>query len=33
MFNVIQHNCARSYMWAVAAQEKRVEQKADVVCL
>ena len=33
MFKVIQHNCARSYVWAIAALETGVERKANVVCL
>jgi len=33
MIRVIQHNCARSYEWTVAALETAVERRADVVCL
>jgi len=32
-FEAIQHNLARSYVWAMAVLETGVEQKADVVCL
>jgi len=30
---VIQHNCARSYEWTIAALETGVERRAEVVCL
>jgi len=33
MIRVIQHNCARSYEWTIAALETGVERRADVVCL
>jgi hypothetical protein len=33
MIRVIQHNCARSYEWTIAALETVVERRADVVCL
>jgi hypothetical protein len=33
MIKAIQHNCARSYKWTIAALETGVERKADVVCL
>jgi hypothetical protein len=33
MIRVIQHNCARSYKWTIAALETGVERRADVVCL
>lgn len=33
MINVIENNCARSYIWTMAALEKEVQQKADEVCL
>jgi hypothetical protein len=33
MIRVIQHNCARSYTWTIAALEMGVERRADVVCL
>jgi hypothetical protein len=33
MIRVIQHNCARSYEWTIAALEMGVEPRADVVCL
>jgi hypothetical protein len=33
MFKVIQHNCARSYIWTMAALETAVEREADVECL
>jgi len=33
MIKAIQHNCARSYEWTIAALEMGVERKADVVCL
>jgi len=33
MIRVIQHNCARSYEWTIAALEMGVEHRADVVCL
>jgi len=33
MIKAIQHNCARSYEWTMAALETGVERKADVVCL
>jgi hypothetical protein len=33
MIRVIQHNCARSYEWTIAALETGVECRADVVCL
>jgi len=33
MIRVIQHNCARSYEWTIAALETGVEGRADVVCL
>jgi len=32
MFRVIQHNCARSYKWTVAALETGVKRRADIVC-
>jgi len=32
MIRVIQHNCARSYEWTIAALETGVERRADVVC-
>jgi hypothetical protein len=33
MIRVIQHNCARSYEWTIAALEMGVERRPDVVCL
>jgi len=33
MISVIQHNCARSSKWTIAALETGVERRADVVCL
>jgi hypothetical protein len=33
MIRVIQHNCARSYEWTIAALETGVERRADIVCL
>jgi hypothetical protein len=33
MFRAIQHNCARSYVWTMAALATGVERKADMVCL
>jgi hypothetical protein len=33
MIRVIQHNCARSYEWTIAALETGFERRADVVCL
>jgi len=33
MISVIQHNCARSYEWTIAALETGVKRRADVVCL
>jgi hypothetical protein len=33
MLQAIQHNCARSYIWAMAALQMGVERKADVVYL
>ena len=33
MIRVIQHNCARSYKWTMAALETGVKCRADVVCL
>jgi len=33
MIRVIQHNCARSYEWTIAALETGVERRAEVVCL
>jgi len=33
MIKAIQHNCARSYEWTIAALEMGVEWKADIVCL
>jgi len=33
MIDAIQHNCASSYEWTIAALETGVERKADVVCL
>jgi len=33
MIRVIQHNCARSYEWTIAALEMGVERRADIVCL
>jgi hypothetical protein len=33
MTKAIQHNCARSYEWTIAALQTGVERKADVVCL
>jgi hypothetical protein len=33
MIRVIQHKCARSYKWTIAALETGVERRADVVCL
>ena len=33
MIKAIQHNCARSYEWTIAARETGVEHRADVVCL
>jgi hypothetical protein len=33
MIRVIQHNCARSYKWTIAALETGVERRAYVVCL
>ena len=33
MIEVIQHNCARSYEWTIAALGTGVECRADVVCL
>jgi len=32
MISVIQHNCARSSEWTIAAVETGVERRADVVC-
>jgi len=32
MIRVIQHNCARSYEWTIAALETGVERRANVVC-
>jgi len=33
MIRAIQHNCARSYEWTIAALEVGVERRGDVVCL
>jgi len=33
MIRAIQHNCARSYEWTIAALKTGVERRADVVCL
>jgi hypothetical protein len=33
MIRVIQHNCATSYEWTIAALETGVERRADAVCL
>jgi len=33
MIRVIQHNCARSYEWTIAALETGVERRVDLVCL
>jgi len=33
MIRVIQHMCARSYEWTIAALETGVECRVDVVCL
>jgi len=33
MFRSIQHNCARSYVWTMAALETGMERKADVVAV
>ena len=33
MISVIQHNCARTYEWTIAALEMGVESRADVACL
>jgi len=33
MIRAIQHNCARSYRWTMAALETGVDRKADLVLL
>jgi hypothetical protein len=33
MIRVIQHNCARSYEWTIAALETGVEHRVDLVCI
>jgi len=33
MIRAIQHNCARSYEWTIAALETGEEGRPDVVCL
>jgi len=33
MIRVIEHNCARSYVWTIAALEPGVERRADALCL
>jgi hypothetical protein len=33
MIRVMQHNCARSYEWTIAALETGVERRADLVWL
>jgi len=33
MIRAVQHNCARSYAWTMAALETGVEQKPDLVML
>jgi hypothetical protein len=33
MTRAVEHNCAKSYSWTMAAQETEVERKADFLIL